>query len=223
MSTFTPTQRTQVKRLPKRGAYDCETVFKILDEAFVCHVGFVVEGQPFVIPTNFGRSGETLYLHGSAASRMLRTLSEGVPVCVTVTLTDGLVLARSAFHHSVNYRSVVVLGTARLVEDNAEKMEALRLFTEHIMKGRWDDVRWPTEQEMKGTTVLALPLEEVSAKVRTGGPIDDEEDYSLPVWAGVLPLPVVPAEPIPDSRLQAGMDAPAYMKGYRRGKPLTAE
>lgn len=207
-----------MKRLPKRGAYDCETVFKILDEAFVCHVGFVVEGQPFVIPTNFGRSGETLYLHGSAASRMLRTLSEGVPVCVTVTLTDGLVLARSAFHHSVNYRSVVVLGTARLVEDPAEKMEALRLFTEHIMKGRWDDIRWPTEQEMKGTTVLALPLEEVSAKVRTGGPIDDEEDYSLPVWAGVLPLPVVPAEPIPDARLKAGTDAPAYMKGYRRGK-----
>ena len=218
MSTFTATERTQVKRLPKRGWYDCETVFKILDEAFVCHVGFVVEGQPFVIPTNFGRSGETLYLHGSAASRMLRTLSEGVPVCVTVTLTDGLVLARSAFHHSVNYRSVVVLGTARLVEDPAEKMEALRLFTEHIMKGRWDDIRRPTEQEMKGTTVLALPLEEVSAKVRTGGPIDDEEDYSLPVWAGVLPLPVVPAEPIPDARLKAGTDPPAYMKGYRRGK-----
>jgi len=218
MSTFTPTERTQVKRLPKRGAYDSETVFKILDEAFVCHVGFAVEGQPFVIPTNFGRSGETLYLHGSAASRMLRTLSEGVPVCVTVTLTDGLVLARSAFHHSVNYRSVMVLGTARLVEDPAEKMEALRLFTEHIMEGRWDDIRRPTEQEMKGTTVLALPLEEVSAKVRTGGPVDDEEDYSLPVWAGVLPLPVVPAEPIPDARLKAGTDAPAYMKGYRRGK-----
>jgi len=217
MSAFTPTERTHVKRLPKRGAYDRETVFKILDEAFVCHVGFVVDGQPFVIPTNFGRSGETLYLHGSAASRMLRTLSQGIPVCLTVTLTDGLVLARSAFHHSVNYRSVVVLGTARLVEDPAEKTEALRLFTEHIMKGRWADIRWPTEQEMKGTTVLALPLEEVSAKVRTGGPIDDEEDYSLPVWAGVLPLPVVPAEPIPDARLKAGTDVPAYMKGYRRG------
>jgi nitroimidazol reductase NimA-like FMN-containing flavoprotein (pyridoxamine 5'-phosphate oxidase superfamily) len=217
MSTFTPTERTQVKRLPKRGAYDRETVFKILDEAFVCHVGFVVDGQPFVIPTNFGRSGETLYLHGSAASRMLRTLSQGIPVCVTVTLTDGLVLARSAFHHSVNYRSVVVLGAARLVEDPAEKMEALRLFTEHIMKGRWDDIRWPNEQEMKGTTVLALPLEEVSAKVRTGGPIDDEVDYSLPVWAGVLPLPVVPAEPIPDPRLRAGTEIPSYMKGYRRG------
>jgi len=217
MSKFTPTARTQVKRLPKRGAYDRETVFRILDEAFVCHVGFVVEGQPFVIPTNFGRSGETLYLHGSAASRMLRTLSQGIPVCVTVTLTDGLVLARSAFHHSVNYRSVVVLGTARLVEDPAEKMEALRLFTEHIMKGRWGDIRWPSEHEMKGTTVLALPLEEVSAKVRTGGPIDDEEDYSLPVWAGVLPLPVVPAEPIADARLKVGTEVPGYMKSYRRG------
>ena len=217
MSTFTPTARTQVKRLPKRAAYDRDTVFKILDEAFVCHVGFVREGQPFVIPTNFGRSGETIYLHGSAASRMLRTLSEGVPVCVTVTLADGLVLARSAFHHSVNYRSVVVLGTARLVEDPSEKMEALRLFTEHIMKGRWEEIRWPTEQELKATTVLALPLEEVSAKVRTGGPIDDEEDYSLPVWAGVLPLPVVPALPIADGRLKPGTDLPRYMKAYRRG------
>ena len=217
MSTFQPTTRTQVKRLPKRAAYDRETVFKILDEAFVCHVGFVADGQPFVIPTNFGRSGETIYLHGSAASRMLRTLGEGVPVCVTVTLTDGLVLARSAFHHSVNYRSVVVLGTARLVEDPSEKMEALRLFTEHIMKGRWEEIRWPTEQELKATTVLALPLLEVSAKVRTGGPIDDEEDYSLPVWAGVLPLPLVPALPIADARLKAGTEVPPYMKGYRRG------
>jgi len=217
MSTFTPTARTQVKRLPKRATYDRDTVFNILDEAFVCHVGFVADGQPFVIPTNFGRSGETIYLHGSAASRMLRTLSEGLPVCVTVTLADGLVLARSAFHHSVNYRSVVVLGTARLVDDPSEKMEALRLFTEHIMKGRWEEIRWPTEQELKATTVLALPLEEVSAKVRTGGPIDDEEDYSLPVWAGVLPLPVVPAVPIADAHLKAGTAVPQYMKAYRRG------
>ena len=217
MSTFTPTERTQVKRLPKRGSYDRETVYKILDEAFVCHVGFVVDGQPYVIPTNFGRAGDTLYLHGSAASRMLRSLSEGIPVCVTVTLVDGLVLARSAFHHSANYRSVVVLGTARLVSDPAEKMEALRLFTEHIMKGRWDDIRQPNDQELKGTTVLAVPLEEVSAKVRTGGPIDDEEDYALPMWAGVLPLPVTPANPIPDTRLNPGTEIPAYMKSYRRG------
>jgi uncharacterized protein len=218
MSTFTPTARTQVKRLPKRGAYDRETVFKILDEAFVCHVGFVVDGQPYVIPTNYGRAGETLYLHGSAASRMLRTLSEGIPVCVTATLIDGLVLARSAFHHSVNYRSVVVLGTARLVEDPAEKMEALRLFTEHIMKGRWDEIRRPTEQELKATTVLAVPLEEVSAKVRTGGPVDDEGDFELPMWAGVLPLPVLPGAPIADSRLKAEIAVPDNVAKYSRNR-----
>src|SRR6266852_4286735 len=216
MSSFTPTERTQVKRLPKRGAYDHETVFKILDEAFVCHVGFVVDGQPYVIPTNFGRVGETLYLHGSAASRMLRTLSQGIPVCVTATLIDGLVLARSAFHHSVNYRSVVILGTARLVTDPAEKMEALRVFTEHVMKGRWDDVRQPTEQELKATTVLALPLEEVSAKVRTGGPIDDEEDYALAVWAGVLPLETVAQEPLPDPQRKNDPPQPDYLKKYSR-------
>ena len=216
MRTFTPTPRTQVKRLPKRGAYDRETVFKILDEAFVCHVGFVVDGQPYVIPTNFGRVGDTLYLHGSAASRMLRTLGEGVPVCVTVSLIDGLVLARSAFHHSVNYRSVVILGTARPVEEPQEKMEALRLFTEHIMKGRWEEIRWPNEQEMKGTSVLAVPLAEVSAKVRTGGPVDDEEDYALPVWAGVLPIETVPREPVPDARLNPATPVPAYMKRYKR-------
>lgn len=214
MSEFTPTDRTQVKRLPKRGKYDHETVYSILDSGFVCHVGFIADGQPYVIPTNYGRAGDTLYLHGSAASRMLRTLSEGVPVCVTVTHVDGIVLARSAFHHSVNYRSVVILGTARLVEDPAEKMEALRIFTEHVMKGRWDDVRQPTEQELKGTTVLALPLEEVSAKVRTGGPIDDEADYALPVWAGVLPLETVAKPPQPDARLKADTPIPAYLKNY---------
>jgi nitroimidazol reductase NimA-like FMN-containing flavoprotein (pyridoxamine 5'-phosphate oxidase superfamily) len=216
MSEFTPTDRTQVKRLPKRGKYDRETVHKILDEGFVCHVGFSVDGQPFVIPTNYGRTGDLLYLHGSAASRMLRTLSGGVPVCVTVTHVDGLVLARSAFHHSVNYRSVVIIGTARLVEDPAEKMEALRLFTEHVMKGRWDDVRQPTEQELKATTVLALPLEEVSAKVRTGGPIDDETDYTLPVWAGVLPLQVTVKAPIPDEKRQQDQPVPQYLKNYSR-------
>ena len=216
MSEFTPTERTQVKRLPKRGKYDHETVHKILDEGFVCHVGFSVDGQPFVIPTNYGRTGDVLYLHGSAASRMLKTLSGGVPVCVTVTHVDGLVLARSAFHHSVNYRSVVILGTARLVEDPAEKMEALRLFTEHVMKGRWDDVRQPTEQELKATIVLALPLEEVSAKVRTGGPIDDEPDYTLPVWAGVLPLQVSVKPPIADEKRQRDQPIPAYLKNYSR-------
>src|SRR5258707_8044338 len=216
MSDFATTERTQVKRLPKRGKYDSETVYKILDEAFVCHVGFVVDGQPFVIPTNFGRVGDTVYLHGSAASRMLRTLSGGIPVCVTVTLVDGLVLARSAFHHSVNYRSVVILGTAKLVEDPTQKMEALRLFTEHVMKGRWDEIRWPNEQELKGTTVLALPLEEVSAKVRVGGPVDDGEDYSLPVWAGVLPLAQTKGAPGPDTRLKEGTPVPQYITTYSR-------
>lgn len=216
MSQFQPTERTQVKRLPKRGNYDRETVYNILDTAFVCHVGFQVEGQPYVIPTNFGRAGDTLYLHGSAASRMLKTLSAGVPVCVTVTHVDGLVLARSAFHHSVNYRSVVILGTAHLVDDPAEKREALRIFTEHVMKGRWDDVRQPNEQEMKATTVLSLPLEEVSAKARTGGPIDDQEDYTLPVWAGVLPLELVPKAPIPDAQRKNDPAIPEYLKNYQR-------
>jgi uncharacterized protein len=216
MSDFTPTERTQVKRLPKRAHYDRETVHAILDSAFVCHVGFSVEGQPYVIPTNYGRFEDTLYLHGSAASRMLRTLSGGVSVCVTVTHVDGLVLARSAFHHSVNYRSVVILGTARLVDTPEEKWKALHVFTDHVMKGRWDDVRQPTEQEMKATTVLALQLEEVSAKVRTGGPNDDDEDYALPVWAGVLPLETVVKPPEPDPRLNAGTPIPAYLKNYRR-------
>lgn len=216
MSQFTPTDRTQIKRLPKRGHYERETVCSILDTAFVCHVGFSVDGQPFVIPTNFGRSGDTLYLHGSAASRMLKTLSGGVPVCVTVTHVDGLVLARSAFHHSVNYRSVVILGKAQLVEDPAEKMQALRIFTEHVMKGRWNDVRIPTEQELKATIVLSLPLEEVSAKVRTGGPIDDEADYALPVWAGVLPLETVAKAPLPDAQRKNDPPIPEYLKNYKR-------
>ena len=216
MNHFQPTDRTQVRRLPKRGRYDAETVYQILDRGFVCHAGFAVDGQPYVIPTNYGRSGDILYLHGSAASRMLKTLSSGVPVCVTVTHVDGLVLARSAFHHSVNYRSVVILGTARLVEDPAEKMEALRVFTEHVMKGRWDDVRQPTPQELKATTVLALPLEEVSAKVRTGGPLDDEADYALPVWAGVLPLEMVARNPEPDALRKNDPPLPGYLKSYSR-------
>ena len=216
MSQFQPTERTQVKRLPKRSRYDTETVYQILDKGFVCHVGFAVDGQPYVLPTNYGRSDDTLYLHGSSASRMLKTLSAGVPVCVTVTHVDGLVLARSAFHHSVNYSSVVILGTARLVDDAAEKMEALRCFTEHVMKGRWEDVRQPTEQELKATTVLALPLEEVSAKVRTGGPLDDEPDYALPVWAGVLPLEIVARTPEPDALRKNDPPLPGYLKNYSR-------
>ena len=216
MSKFQPTQRTQVKRLPDRGAYDSETVFKILDEGLICHVGFSVDGQPYVIPTGFARVEDTLYIHGSAASRMLRTLAEGVQVCVTVTLLDGLVLARAAFHHSMNYRSVVMLGRATLVSDPAEKVKALEAFTEHIVRGRWNDVRLPTEAELKATTVLALPLAEVSAKIRTGPPKDDAEDYELPIWAGVVPLAISSGAPIADPRLNAGLEPPAYAKKYSR-------
>jgi hypothetical protein len=216
MSQFTPTRRTKLERLPKRANYDRDTVHRILDEALFCHVGFVVDDRPYVIPTGFGRAGDVLYVHGSAASRMLRTLSAGAPVCVTVTLLDGLVLARSAFHHSMNYRSVVILGTARLVEDEEEKLAALRAFTEHIVPGRWAEVRWPSEAEMKATTVLALPLEEVSAKIRTGPPVDEEEDYALEVWAGVLPLKFMPQKPVNDPRLNSGVPTPTYLQNYSR-------
>jgi nitroimidazol reductase NimA-like FMN-containing flavoprotein (pyridoxamine 5'-phosphate oxidase superfamily) len=212
MSELPSSKRTQVQRIPDRGRYDAETIHAILDAAFVCHVGFVVDGQPFVIPTNFARDGEKLYLHGSSASRMLRTLAGGVQVCVTVTHVDGLVLARAAFHHSVNYRSVVALGRAVLVEDAAEKMHALELFTNHVVPGRWDEVRTPTEQEMKATSVLSLDLSEASAKVRTGGPKDDAEDYELPIWAGVLPLTVNAGEPIDDPKLTVKVDVSASVK-----------
>lgn len=204
MDDFTATGRTQVRRLPKRGVYDRAQVYAILDEAFLCHVGFVVDDQPYVLPTGYARLENQLYIHGSAASRMLRTLPESLGVCITVTLVDGLVLARSAFHHSMNYRSVVVLGQAQLVEDEAQKREALRAFTNHVVPGRWEEVREPTAQELKGTTVLALPLDEVSAKVRQGPPIDDEEDYALPVWAGVVPLQTHIGQPIADSRIAPG-------------------
>ena len=204
MNEFTPTERTTLKRLPKRGAFDRETVYGILDEGFVCHVGFFSEGQPFVIPTAYGRAGDELFIHGSRASRMLKTLRGGVPVCVTVTLVDGLVMARSAFHHSMNYRSVVVFGTARVVESEEEKLAALRAFTEHVAPARWDEVREPNRQELNSTLVLSLRLDEASAKIRTGPPVDDEEDYALPVWAGVIPLNLRAGEVVPDPRLPAG-------------------
>jgi uncharacterized protein len=205
---FVPTPRTQVRRLPKRASYDRGQIHSILDEGFVCHVGFAVAGQPFVIPTGYARSDEQIYIHGSAASRMLGALAEGVDVCLTVTLTDGLVLARSAFHHSLNYRSVVVLGRARLVSEAAEKMAALRCFTNHVVPGRWEEVRPPTERELKATTVLALALEEASAKVRIGPPIDDEEDYEWPVWAGVVPLRASAGDPVADGRVLP--DVPSF-------------
>jgi len=217
LTNFTPTDRTTLKRLPKRGQYDHEAVHQILDEAFVCHVGFVADGKPVVIPTAFARIGQELYIHGSAASRMLRSLDEGIDVCLTVTLVDGLVLARSAFHHSINYRSVVIFGIARLVEDPAEKLNALHAFTDHIVHDRWQDVRPPTDSELRATTVLKIPLEEVSAKVRTGPPLDDEEDYALSVWAGVVPLTVTAGVPIDDERLN-GIEAPDYVRHYTRNR-----
>jgi uncharacterized protein len=213
---YTPTARTRVVREPHRGVYDRATAYQILDEGFVCHVGFTVDGQPFVIPTGYGRDGDSLYIHGSAASRMLKNLDRGIPVCVTVTLLDGLVLARSIFNHSMNYRSVVVLGTAVAVNDPAEKLKALRCVSEHILPGRWAQVRQPNERELKQTMVLRLPIEEFSAKVRQGPAIDDEEDYAFPTWAGVIPLEMTAGQPIDDERLMAGQVAPEWAKGYTR-------
>lgn len=223
MSQFVPTERTTLQRRPTRGSYDRPTVEAILDEGLYCHVGFVVDTQPYVIPTIHARIADRLYIHGSSASRMLRTLKTGVPMCVTVTILDGLVLARSAFHHSLNYRSVVVLGTAQEVADLAEKNEALQAIVEHVAPQRWNDVRWPTNQELKATSVLRLPLEEVSAKIRTGPPIDDEEDYQLPCWAGELPLSLTPQSLIPDPRLTPTTSLPAYLLEYRRLRKMKAE
>jgi len=213
-----PTQRTKVVREPQRAVYDRAAAYKILDEGFICHVGFVLDGQPFVIPTGYGRVGDDLYIHGSSASRMLRNLDQGIPVCVTVTLIDGLVLARSIFNHSMNYRSVVVLGTAVAVRDPEEKLEALRLLSEHLIPGRWEDSRKPTEKELKATTALKLPITEFSAKVREGDVIDDEEDYAFPTWAGLVPLTTVAGPPINDSRLLPGQEVPEYAKNYTRTK-----
>jgi len=216
MNNFPQTARTTLKRLPYRGSYDRELIDQILDEGFVCHVGFVVDGQPFVIPTGYARVGGKLFIHGSQASRMLRTLGKGIDVCLTVTLIDGLVLARSAFHHSMNYRSVVVFGRAMTVADPEEKIVALRALSEHMIPGRWDDVREPNEREVQLTTVLSLSLNEASAKVRTGPPLDDEEDYELPIWAGVIPLQMVADGPIADTRLPINIDAPRYALDYER-------
>lgn len=215
-SPITPTARTTVRRLPKRGVYDREAVYAILDEGLIAHVGFVVDGAPVVIPTIHWRDGDRLYLHGSVASRMLRTLKQGVEACVTVTLLDGLVLARSAFHHSMNYRSVVVMGTAVEVTDRAEKVHALERLVEHVVAGRSADIRQPNEPEIRGTLVLSLPIDEASAKVRSGGPSDDDEDYALPIWAGVVPLTLHAGTPIDDERLMEGVKTPGYALSYKR-------
>jgi nitroimidazol reductase NimA-like FMN-containing flavoprotein (pyridoxamine 5'-phosphate oxidase superfamily) len=216
--TQMPTARTRVVREADRAVYHREAVYRILDEGFLCHAGFVVDGQPFVIPTSYGRKGASLYIHGSAASRMLRQMQkdEGVPLCITVTLLDGLVLARSVFNHSMNYRSVVILGKATLVDDPEEKLAALRVLSEHILPGRWDDSRQPNERELKATSVLRVPIEEFSAKVRIGPPIDDEEDYAFPTWAGVVPLEMVAGTPINDARLDPASEVPRYVKHYSR-------
>jgi nitroimidazol reductase NimA-like FMN-containing flavoprotein (pyridoxamine 5'-phosphate oxidase superfamily) len=205
------TKRTELRRLPSRGSRDLDTINAILDAGFLAHVGFCVDGQPYVIPTLYGRDGEALYLHGSAASRMLGRLETGIPSCVTVTLVDGLVLARSAFHHSMNYRSVVAFGTAHKIDEPAQKTRALRIISEHLIAGRWNDVRIPSEKELKATAVLKFSIEEASAKIRTGPPLDDEEDYSLPVWAGILPLSLEAKTPVPDSRLAEGTRVPEYV------------
>jgi nitroimidazol reductase NimA-like FMN-containing flavoprotein (pyridoxamine 5'-phosphate oxidase superfamily) len=216
MSQIPQTPRTTLKRLPQRGIYDREIINQILDEAFVCHVGFVVDDQPFVIPTGYARSGDKLIIHGSQASRMLRMVGQGIQICVTVTLIDGLVLARSAFHHSMNYRSVVILGHATMIEDEQQKVAALRALSEHMIPGRWADVRAPNQKEIQQTTVLSLPISQASAKVRTGPPLDDEEDYGLPIWAGVIPLKLIGESPLADPRLPKNLSAPAYAQKFAR-------
>ena len=216
MPITAPTPRTTVTRRAQRGVYDHATILGILDEGLVCHLGFVVDGQPVVLPTAYARIDDHLYLHGSPSTRMLRAGKDGLGLCVTVTLLDGLVLARSAFHHSMNYRSVVLLGTATAVDDPAEKRAALRALVEHVVPGRAAGVRAPTEDEIKGTLVLRLPITEGSAKIRSGPPIDDESDYAWPVWAGVIPLALRSGTPVPDPRLDPEYTAPTYATAYRR-------
>src|SRR5437867_8880990 len=211
MAELSPTPRTRVRRFPSRASYDRTTIHAILDEGLVCHLGFVHDGQPFVLPTTYARVDDALYLHGSAASRMLRGLRDWIPVCVTVTLLDGLVLARSAFHHSMNYRSVVILGVAAEVTDAAERLGALEAIVEHAVPGRWSQVRPPSLHELRATMVLRLPIVEASAKVRSGGPLDEAEDLGWPCWAGHVPLRLVPLTPVLDGAGRAG--APPAWRG----------
>jgi uncharacterized protein len=212
MESYSPTERTQVRRRAMRGVYDKAQVHAILDEGFVCHIGYVIDGQPYVIPTAYARSGEQIYIHGAPASRVMGVANRELDMCLTVTLIDGLVVARSAFHTSINYRSVVVLGKAREVTDLEEKRQALRCFTNHVIAGRWERAKQPTDQELKATGVLALLLDEVSAKVRTGPPIDDEEDYALAIWGGVVPVIQTFGEPVPDDRALPGIAAPTLAR-----------
>lgn len=216
MTAFEPTERTKVRRIADRGMYDRESTYAIVDEALICHIGFVDEGQPYVIPTIHARVGDRLFIHGSRVSRMLRCLATGAPACITVTLLDGLVLARSAFHHSMNYRSVVVLAMGTDVIDPVEKNRALEALTEHVIAGRWADARPPSDKELAATSVLSFPLDEASAKVRSGPPKDDEDDYSLPVWARVIPMALQAGVPLSDPRLPGGIAPPPYVTSYRR-------
>jgi nitroimidazol reductase NimA-like FMN-containing flavoprotein (pyridoxamine 5'-phosphate oxidase superfamily) len=217
--TAPPSERSTVRRLPARGAYDRATIHAILDEGLVCHAGFALDGQPFVVPMAYARVGEKLYLHGAPASRMLRALAAGAPACVTVTLVDGLVLARSAFHHSINYRSVVVLGVATAVDDAEERLVALRAIVEHLVPQRWGDTRRPNARELAQTLVVSLPLGEASAKLRAGGPLDDEEDLPLEHWAGHVPLAIVPGAPVPCTKGRAELPVPRYASAWARPRP----
>jgi len=215
--------RVTVRRMPERGVYEQAAIEAILDEGLICHLGFVAEGQPYAIPTIYARDGERLLIHGSAAGRTLRAMRGGIPVCVTVTLVDGLVLARSAYHHSINYRSVVILGTATEVAEREAKLAAMRMLVEHVVPGRWNDVRGPSEQELRATMVLSIPTAEASAKVRVGPPGDAEEDYALETWAGVIPLRLEAHPPVADPRLAAGIAAPAYARFYRRAPAVNGK
>jgi uncharacterized protein len=216
MSDFTPTERTKVRRKPDRGKYDRGLIYRVLDDAFVCHVGFIADGQPFVVPTNYVRVGDKLFLHGSTASRLMKTLASGAPFCLSVTLLDGIVFSPSATGHSVNYRSVVVIAKAEPVEDAQAKLAAMRDFVEYVIRGRWASVRPPSEQELKGTMVLAVPLNEVSAKVRTGPAVNDDEDYKTPVWTGVLPFKWTPGTPVRDPRGNPSIPVPENILHYSR-------
>jgi nitroimidazol reductase NimA-like FMN-containing flavoprotein (pyridoxamine 5'-phosphate oxidase superfamily) len=216
MSNFSPTERTKVRRKPDRGSYDRELIYRILDEAFVCHVGFIVDGQPFVVPTNYVRVGDKLFLHGSVASRLMKTLASGAPFCLSVTLLDGIVCAPTATGHSVNYRSVVVMGKAEPVEGEAAKLAAMRDFVEYVIRGRWATVHPPTEQELKGTMVLEVPLVEASAKVRTGFAVDDEKEYSASGWTGVIPMKWMAQTPVPDPRGNSKNPIPPNILNYLR-------
>ena len=221
MQALTPTERTQLRRHPERGVYDIEQIYSILDEGYICHLGFAVDAHPYVIPTAYGRAGNQIYIHGSAASRTVCSLAEGIDVCATVTLVDGFVLARSAFRHSINYRSVVIMGKAKLVTDTAEMIEALRCFTNHLVPGRWEEVRPPNQTEMMRTSVLSLPLDEVSAKVRSGPPIDLVDDYSVAVWAGVVPIRTQVGQPVPDGHVLPGISAVDTRK-FDRSRPAVS-